>query len=379
MGNGLRQSLSAGKPEECTLFESGTQCPDKRMFPTRGSFISDASSRIRHDIKTKSSYETGVNPSAAVGYFLLLDLIMLLDHMVVFLWNKTIRKARSVSDSEIALQAVAESKRWAADGLRPTRRRASEAPLDMQHRLACERRKLLCRSTVAPKPTPTDIRVAWRFAHDSYENRLRLGGLLLDLECFVDNSLYGKLSGPHPKIQGRRPGIRGWLRENCPELSSKYFTLMRLKGLAKRLRQTLEIPDPVPTAILFDTTISVDALHAMPINIQPRGRIDQLSRFPWESGKRKTDSRGRVFLTNKGYKLAQGWTVDPTVLSRLLKGARSTLKEILEQAACTAQQNHHRHTRQTEPAIHLVREIERHLTAREIWWRTPLSNLNAHN
>lgn len=77
---------------------------------------------------------------------------------------------------------------------------------------------------------------------------VRLGGMLQDLECFVDNSL--RLDGDG-NVVGRNGGIRGWLRENLPELSPKYKTLMRYKAMAVRLRQATGTFDPTPTDALL--------------------------------------------------------------------------------------------------------------------------------
>jgi hypothetical protein len=77
---------------------------------------------------------------------------------------------------------------------------------------------------------------------------IRLGGMIHDLECYVDNYLKIDENG---KVVGRNRGIRGWLRDNMPELSPKYKTLMRYKALAVRLRQVTETKDPKPTSKLL--------------------------------------------------------------------------------------------------------------------------------
>lgn len=50
---------------------------------------------------------------------------------------------------------------------------------------------------------------------------------------------------------GRNGGIRGWLKENLPDLHCKYKTLMRYKEMAEKLRQATDTHDPTPTAALF--------------------------------------------------------------------------------------------------------------------------------
>ena len=122
--------------------------------------------------------------------------------------------------------------------------------------LADVRRKLARRTTLAPEPTPEALLAAWGRRKGSKEDMVRLGGMLQDLECFVDNSL--RLDGDG-NVVGRNGGIRGWLRERLPELLPKYKTLMRYKAMAVRLRQATGTFDPVPT----------DALLAPP----PEGRL----------------------------------------------------------------------------------------------------------
>jgi hypothetical protein len=117
--------------------------------------------------------------------------------------------------------------------------------------LAAARRKLSRRTTTAPMPTPDALLAAWNGRKDSREAMIRLGGMLHDLECYVDNCLRFDESG---EVVGRNGGIRGWLKENLPELSPKYKTLMRYKAMAIRLRQATGTKDPTPTAALLDET-----------------------------------------------------------------------------------------------------------------------------
>ena len=117
--------------------------------------------------------------------------------------------------------------------------------------LAAARRKLSRRTTTAPMPTPDALLAAWNERKDSREAMIRLGGMLHDLECYVDNCLRFDESGD---VVGRNGGIRGWLKENLPELSPKYKTLMRYKAMAIRLRQATCTKDPTPTAALLDET-----------------------------------------------------------------------------------------------------------------------------
>ena len=137
---------------------------------------------------------------------------------------------------------------------------------ERRRRLAEERRKIKRRTTTAPMPTPEDVLAAWNLRKESREAMVRLGGLLQDLECYVDNrpriDSYGN-------IVSRGGGIRGWLKACLPELSPKYKTLMRYKALAVRLRQATGTKDPTPTSKILeepcDRTITNLLSDATPI------------------------------------------------------------------------------------------------------------------
>ena len=115
--------------------------------------------------------------------------------------------------------------------------------------LTAERRRIARRKTVNPCPTPEALCAAFAARGASPEAKVRLGGLLEDLECHVDNCLR---FGPDGEILGRNGGVKAWLREHAPELFGRYKTLMRYKALARRLRQAAGIADPVPASAVFD-------------------------------------------------------------------------------------------------------------------------------
>ena len=141
-------------------------------------------------------------------------------------------------------------RREMVQGLRSLRRPFYYArETERRRRLAAERRKLNRRYTTAPAPTPEALLAAWEARKESREAMIRLGGMLQDLECYVDNCLKFDESGA---VVGRNGGIRGWIRENLPELAPKYKTLMRYKALAIRLRQATDPRDPTPTSALLD-------------------------------------------------------------------------------------------------------------------------------
>ena len=121
--------------------------------------------------------------------------------------------------------------------------------VERRRSLAVERRKIRRRCTTAPMPTPEVLRKAWNERKTSRKAMILLGGIMHDLECYVDNCLRFDEYG---NVIGRNGGIRGWLKENIPELSPKYKTLMRYKALALRLRQATNTKDPKPTSKLLE-------------------------------------------------------------------------------------------------------------------------------
>ncbi len=115
--------------------------------------------------------------------------------------------------------------------------------------LAEERRRIRRRTTTSPCPTPDMLRAAFEQARASTANMIRFGSMLEDLECYVDNSVvWSEVEG---RIVGRRGGIRQWLRENAPDLSERYKTVMKYKALAMKFRQAVGVSDPVPAATIL--------------------------------------------------------------------------------------------------------------------------------
>ena len=104
-----------------------------------------------------------------------------------------------------------------------------ERERERRRKLAEARREIRRHHTLNPKPTFDAIRAALRVAHGSPEDAIRLGSLLEDLECFVDNTLI----------------------HDAPDLFAKYSTIMRYKAMAKRFRQACGSGEPVPPATLL--------------------------------------------------------------------------------------------------------------------------------
>ena len=136
-----------------------------------------------------------------------------------------------------------------------------ERERERRRKLADARREIRKHRTLNPKPTFDAIRAALRDARRSPENALRLGSLLEDLECFVDNTLLFDGEG---RIVGRRGGIKRLLQREAPDLFEKYSTIMRYKAMAKRFRQACGAGEPVPPAMLLPAQEMADSSeHAL--------------------------------------------------------------------------------------------------------------------
>jgi len=109
--------------------------------------------------------------------------------------------------------------------------------------LAAERRKVRARRTTNPCPTKEQLLDAWLMRRKSHEDAIRFGSLVEDLECYLDNSLVRDADGV---IVGRRPGVKGWLKENIPALALQYTTVMRYKAAARKVKQISGMSDPTP-------------------------------------------------------------------------------------------------------------------------------------
>ena len=130
-----------------------------------------------------------------------------------------------------------------------------------RQKLADARREIRKHHTLNPQPTFDAIRAALRIARSSPEAALRLGSLLEDLECFVDNTLRFDGQG---RIVGRKGGIKRLLEREAPDLFEKYSTIMRYKAMAKRFRQACGSGEPIPPAMLLPEPASVDATSSQP-------------------------------------------------------------------------------------------------------------------
>lgn len=96
-----------------------------------------------------------------------------------------------------------------------------------------------------PLPTPEVLLGQWLVARKrgATLEKIRLGAMLAEIESIVDNSL---IRNDAHEIIGRRPGLRGWIHDNCPALRPHYKTLMRYKSMADKLQQIAGLQDPDP-------------------------------------------------------------------------------------------------------------------------------------
>ena len=168
--------------------------------------------------------------------------------------NRTLNMAQIVKAASIPAWMAAAflrrtaSRRIAAMQNKASRRLHYEAEKAKRRAMAAERRRISRRSTTSPCPSKEVMMDAWKHVHDSKEALVRFGSLMQDLECYVDNSLRFDEAG---HIVGRNAGVKGWLRDNLPELYAHYSMAMRYKAAAKKLRQIVGLADPTPVAAVL--------------------------------------------------------------------------------------------------------------------------------
>ncbi len=94
-------------------------------------------------------------------------------------------------------------------------------------------------------PSPEDLQDLWDADPRGLCTRLRIGSRLADLEPTLDNTfVFKKNRAGRRRIAARQPGLKGWLRENTPDI--KYSTAMHYKKLATRLRQLIGLDARIP-------------------------------------------------------------------------------------------------------------------------------------
>ena len=189
--------------------------------------------------------------------------------------------------------------------------------------LAAERRRITRRTTTNPCPTPDTLRAAFAARGESPEAKIRLGGLLEDLECYVDNCLR---LGPDGEVLGRNGGVKAWLREHVPELFVYYKTLMRYKSLARRLRQAAGVYDPVPVDVLLPSVSYPHLSASEPMDAPPALTVVSSSRMPLPNGAFQGEVAGAKWPPTEHVYTQDGMSLRRSVVA---KRARRTVEGIL--------------------------------------------------
>ena len=108
--------------------------------------------------------------------------------------------------------------------------------MERYHERMHEMRKIRKPHSDNPPPSPEELAAQWNKVHDSLQEMLKFGNMLIDLEAsdLIDNSpiLNYDTSDGVPVIVARKPGLKGWLAEHCPHIG--YSTAMRYKSIAQK-------------------------------------------------------------------------------------------------------------------------------------------------
>jgi hypothetical protein len=131
--------------------------------------------------------------------------------------------------------------RYISSGLLQKRQQKRLAGLRHQNE---QRRRIRKARSLNPPPSLESLLAQWHKTRDSVEDMLRFGAMLLDLEPAVDNGLVIDEEDGRGHIRGRKPGIKGWLADHCPQIG--YKTAMRYKSLALKAREVAGLAAPIP-------------------------------------------------------------------------------------------------------------------------------------
>ena len=92
-----------------------------------------------------------------------------------------------------------------------------------------------------------ELQRQWDRVHDSLEEMLKFGEMLIELDDYVDNSF---IFDGNDNIVGRMPGMKGFLAEHCPHIG--YKTAMRFRSLALKARKVATIQRVKPSDVCAD-------------------------------------------------------------------------------------------------------------------------------
>ena len=233
--------------------------------------------------------------------------------------------------------------------------------------LARERRKLKKRTTLSVCPTVEALREAFAHRKDSPEAALRLGSMLEDLECYVDNSAI--VAGG--QVVGRRGGIRKWLHDNDYDLYLHYKRLMHYKALAKKFRQATGISDPTPAAAVLPPEEDAPAKDEISPE-EARREFTSDENLGW-MGIAKGKARG---ILDEVKKAGGSATALAGVLAKALEPEYSPLQEHSHHHEHSTHQEYSSHQEHSPPREHSSRQ--EHSSHREHSPHQENSNLQEH-
>lgn len=106
------------------------------------------------------------------------------------------------------------------------------------------------RTSILYPPAPSELLEMWEKAstRGNVRDKLRFGAMVALVEAVVNNDLIRDETGA---IKGRNPGVRGWLKVNCPELLPHYKSVMHYKAMSDKEQAVCGLPDPYPAEVLF--------------------------------------------------------------------------------------------------------------------------------
>jgi len=106
-----------------------------------------------------------------------------------------------------------------------------------------------------PCPTPKEVLTQWHKVRGQRSplEALKFGAMLLNITQYVDAS---PIYNSHGRIVARNPGVKGWLREHCEEIS--YVTAMSYRKFAEIVAQVIQLPEYLPLEWALPGTEALD-------------------------------------------------------------------------------------------------------------------------
>lgn len=104
-------------------------------------------------------------------------------------------------------------------------------------------------------PTPAEVMAQWHKVRGQRNplEALKFGAMLLNVTQYVDAS---PIYNSYGRVVARHPGVKGWLKDNCEEIT--YVTAMGYRKFAEVVTQVIQLPEYLPLEWVLPGTEALD-------------------------------------------------------------------------------------------------------------------------